>query len=139
MKEIIVPNLKYLSQAAEKLLALLNVDKRVFLFDAPMGAGKTTFIKALCRELGVEENVSSPTFSIINEYHSPIGPIYHFDFYRIKEEQEAYDMGYEEYFYSGSYCFVEWPQKISNILPEDALLIEIVISGPESRIIRFKD
>lgn len=139
MKEIIVPNLKYLPCAAEKLLALFNVDKRVFLFDAPMGAGKTTFIKALCRELGVEENVSSPTFSIINEYHSPIGPIYHFDFYRIKEEQEAYDMGYEEYFYSGNYCFVEWPQKISNILPEDALLIEIVISGPESRIIRFKD
>ena len=90
-----------------------------------MGMGKTTFIKELCRQLGVDGVVSSPTFSIVNEYDSKGESIYHFDFYRLKNEQEAYDFGYEEYFYSGNYCFVEWPEKIENLLPEDAVLISI--------------
>jgi tRNA threonylcarbamoyladenosine biosynthesis protein TsaE len=91
-----------------------------------MGAGKTTFIRAICEELGVEESVNSPTFAIVNEYRSGEGdPIYHFDFYRINKEEEAYDFGYEDYFYSGELCFVEWPEKIENLLPEDAVTVSI--------------
>ena len=99
---------------------------RVFLFYGSMGAGKTTFIRAVCEELGVEESVNSPTFAIVNEYRSGEGdPIYHFDFYRINKEEEAYDFGYEDYFYSGELCFVEWPEKIENLLPEDAVTVSI--------------
>jgi tRNA threonylcarbamoyladenosine biosynthesis protein TsaE len=99
---------------------------RVFLFYGSMGAGKTTFIRAICEELGVEESVNSPTFAIVNEYRSSEGdPIYHFDFYRINQEEEAYDFGYEDYFYSGELCFVEWPEKIENLLPEDAVTVSI--------------
>jgi len=139
LEDFIVQNLEDVPKAAESLLKSIATDKRILLFDAPMGAGKTTFIKALCAVLGVEENVSSPTFSIVNEYHGTDGPIYHFDFYRLKDEQEAYDLGYEEYFYSGNYCLVEWPQKIPNLLPDNALFIEIRITGPQSRIIRFSE
>lgn len=135
--EIAVKTLGGLSKAAKSLLKKAGADKRIFLFNAPMGAGKTTFIKALCAHLGVKENVSSPTFSIVNEYRSSNGPIYHFDFYRLKDEREAYDLGYEEYFYSGNYCFVEWPQKITNLLPDEALFVEIAITGPQSRTIRL--
>ncbi|MNK97596.1 tRNA threonylcarbamoyladenosine biosynthesis protein TsaE [compost metagenome] len=103
-----------------------------------MGAGKTTFIKALCEVLEVQDNTSSPTFSIVNEYNSSKGPIFHFDFYRIKEEEEAYDFGYEDYFYSGNYCFVEWPNKIPNLIPEDAKTIEIEITSATSRKIIIK-
>ena len=99
---------------------------RVFLFYGSMGAGKTTFIRAICEELGVEESVNSPTFAIVNEYRSGEGdPIYHFDFYRINKEEEAYDFGYEDYFYSGELSFVEWPEKIENLLPEDAVTVSI--------------
>lgn len=99
---------------------------RVFLFYGSMGAGKTTFIRAICEELGVEESVNSPTFAIVNEYRTGEGdPIYHFDFYRINKEEEAYDFGYEDYFYSGDLCFVEWPEKIENLLPEDAVTVSI--------------
>lgn len=111
--------------------------KRVFLFEAPMGAGKTTIVKALCKELGVEDHVTSPTFSIVNEYLSQSGPVYHFDFYRLKDEQEAYDLGYEEYFYSGNYCFVEWPQKIQSLLPDNALRIEIELDTEQNRRVRI--
>lgn len=124
MKEIILNQLSQLPEIATQLLKLAG-EKKVFLFEAPMGAGKTTIIKALCKELGVVESITSPTFSIVNEYIGESGPIYHFDFYRLKNEQEAYDLGYEEYFYSGNYCFVEWPQKINSLLPEDAFLIQI--------------
>lgn len=124
MKEIILNQLSQLPEIATQLLKLAG-EKKVFLFEAPMGAGKTTIIKALCKELGVIESITSPTFSIVNEYIGESGPIYHFDFYRLKNEQEAYDLGYEEYFYSGNYCFVEWPQKINSLLPEDAFLIQI--------------
>lgn len=132
MREIIVKDLSRLPAAAEQLLAEAG-ENRIFLFYAEMGAGKTTLIKTICKQLGVQENVSSPTFSIVNEYESPSGPIYHFDFYRLKHEQEAYDLGYEEYFYSGNYCFVEWPEKIENLLPEDAILITMNGNASEER------
>ncbi|CDS91932.1 MULTISPECIES: tRNA (adenosine(37)-N6)-threonylcarbamoyltransferase complex ATPase subunit type 1 TsaE [Sphingobacterium] len=123
---------------AAKLLLNSFPDDRVFLFYGNMGAGKTTFIKALCKVLEVEDNTSSPTFSIVNEYSSSQGPIFHFDFYRIKEEEEAYDFGYEDYFYSGNYCFVEWPNRIPNLLPDDAKTIEIEITSSTSRKIIIK-
>lgn len=110
---------------------------RIFLFYGSMGAGKTTFIKALCEALGVTDTTSSPTFSIVNEYDSPQGHVYHFDFYRLRDEQEAFDMGYEEYLYSGHYCFIEWPEKIPNLLPPDAKVVKIDILSPESRKITF--
>jgi len=138
VEEIILNKLAELPKVANQLLQLAG-KKRVFLFDAPMGAGKTTIIKALCEELGVTEHVTSPTFSIVNEYMGRDRPIYHFDFYRIKNEQEAYDLGYEEYFYSGNYCFVEWPQKISSLLPDDAFVIHIEINTDNSRCIQIKD
>ncbi len=127
-----VKDLAALPEAAAQLLASAQ-GRRVFLFHGDMGAGKTTFIKALCEQLGVTDSTSSPTFAIVNEYTSAGGPIYHFDFYRIKSEQEAYDMGYEEYFYAGHYCFVEWPEKIPNLLPDDAVVVHIAVSPDGSR------
>ena len=98
----------------------------VILFKGKMGAGKTTFIKSICKALNVEDEISSPTFSIVNEYHSnERGKVFHFDFYRIEDEEEAYDFGYEEYLFSGQICLVEWPEKISNLLPQKFGLIEI--------------
>ncbi|WP_293953154.1 MULTISPECIES: tRNA (adenosine(37)-N6)-threonylcarbamoyltransferase complex ATPase subunit type 1 TsaE [unclassified Sphingobacterium] len=130
--EIIVNSIADLSQAAETLLTSFPED-RIFLLYGPMGAGKTTFVKHLCEQLNVQDSTSSPTFSIVNEYESAIGPVYHFDFYRIKDEQEAFDFGYEEYFYSGAYCFVEWPEKIPNLLPEEAKEIHISIIDATTR------
>ncbi len=101
-------------------------ESRVFAFYAPMGVGKTTFIRALCYGLGSTDNVSSPTFAIINEYQTESGnSIFHFDFYRIKKVWEAMDIGSEEYFYSGNYCFIEWPELIEELLPEDAVKVTI--------------
>lgn len=134
MKEIHFNNLADLPQLAGQLIKLAG-EKKVFLFEAPMGAGKTTIIKAICKELGVTEHVTSPTFSIVNEYLGQDRPVYHFDFYRLKNEQEAYDLGYEEYFYSGNYCFVEWPQKIISLLPSDAFTIQIEINKDQSRLL----
>ncbi|MGN0215605.1 MAG: tRNA (adenosine(37)-N6)-threonylcarbamoyltransferase complex ATPase subunit type 1 TsaE [Prevotella sp.] len=100
---------------------------RVYAFYGKMGAGKTTFIKALCEELGVEDVITSPTFAIVNEYRSETTGqlIYHFDFYRIKKIEEVYDMGYEDYFYSGALCFLEWPELIEGLLPADAVKVTI--------------
>lgn len=100
---------------------------RVYAFYGKMGAGKTTFIKALCEELGVEDVITSPTFAIVNEYRSETTGqlVYHFDFYRIKKIEEVYDMGYEDYFYSGALCFLEWPELIEEILPADAVKVTI--------------
>lgn len=99
---------------------------RIFAFYGNMGAGKTTFIKAICEELGVTDTVTSPTFAIINEYTSPTeGSIYHFDFYRIKKLEEVFDMGFEDYFYSGNLCFIEWPELIEDILPAEAVKVTI--------------
>lgn len=116
-----------------------TTDGKVFLFYGAMGAGKTTFIRAVCEELGVKESINSPTFAIINEYKDGKGaPIFHFDFYRINKEEEAYDFGYEDYFYSGNLCFVEWPEKITNLLPEDAKTVTITEQEDGSREVVVK-
>ncbi|MBL4592799.1 MAG: tRNA (adenosine(37)-N6)-threonylcarbamoyltransferase complex ATPase subunit type 1 TsaE [Flavobacteriales bacterium] len=111
-------------------------DKKVILFYGEMGVGKTTLIKILCKQLGVEEVTSSPTFSIVNEYLSTNDKsIYHFDFYRIEKEAEVFDLGYEDYFFSGNYCFVEWPEKIPNLLPDNAVEVNIVQDDDNNRLI----
>ena len=136
-KEIQVNGLQDLSQVAKKLLDYCN-EKKVILFYGEMGSGKTTFIKAICKVIGVNENTSSPTFSIVNEYLSNTNEIiYHFDFYRLKNEQEAYDMGCEEYFYSDNYCFIEWPEKIPSLIPEQAVSVSIEVLENEKRVFRF--
>ena len=132
-----VANTESLPAAAAWLIENAG-EKKVFVFQAPMGAGKTTFIKSICGYLHVEDSTSSPTFSIVNEYHTANGPIYHFDFYRLKSEQEAFDLGYEEYFYSGDYCFIEWPEKIPNLIPEDAAIVKIEVAEDQSRTIFLK-
>ena len=111
----------------------------VFAFYGKMGAGKTTFIKAVCEELGVTDVVNSPTFSIVNEYRSDTTGelIYHFDFYRIQRLEEVYDMGYEDYFYSGALCFVEWPELVDELLPGDAVKVQIEEQPDGSRTISF--
>ncbi|MDR3706306.1 MAG: tRNA (adenosine(37)-N6)-threonylcarbamoyltransferase complex ATPase subunit type 1 TsaE [Paludibacteraceae bacterium] len=111
-------------------------NKRVFAFYGSMGVGKTTFIKAVCEELGVKDVINSPTFAIVNEYLSAKGDsIYHFDFYRINNTEEAFDFGYEDYFYSGAYCFIEWPEKIDNLLPPDCTTVNIVEEPDGKRVI----
>ena len=116
----------------------------VYAFYAPMGAGKTTFVKALCEELGVKDVITSPTFAIVNEYTSgdasPLkgAPIYHFDFYRIKKQEELYDMGAEEYFYSGCMCLIEWPELAEEVLPPDTRRITITPQPDGSRVIECK-
>lgn len=101
---------------------------RVCLFNGEMGVGKTTFIKSICEVLGVTNTISSPTYSLVNEYETADGEtIYHFDFYRIRDEREALDMGYEDYLYSGAWCFIEWPDRISNLLPEKAVQVSISV------------
>ena len=124
--------MRVIINSIEELPALAsNITKaysnKVIAFYGDMSAGKTTFIKYLCKELGVEPSlVNSPTYAIINEYEAQGDQlIFHFDFYRIKDETEAYDMGYENYFYSNHYCFIEWPEKIANLLPENLLQIHI--------------
>jgi len=118
---------KELEEIAKALLRQFK-NNRVFTFSGNLGSGKTTFIKYLCKVLGVAGNISSPTFALVNEYEGSKGLIiYHFDFYRIKNVREAYDMGYEEYFYSGNYCFVEWPEMVKELIPEDAVKVIIDI------------
>ncbi len=113
-----------LHQAAIQLLEFAEKEK-VFLFEGEMGAGKTTLIKTLCFVLGMKETASSPTYSIVNEYVFPGGKIYHFDFFRIKSQNEAFDIGFEEYLASGEYCFIEWPQNISDLWPQHYIKIRI--------------
>jgi tRNA threonylcarbamoyladenosine biosynthesis protein TsaE len=131
--DITLHGLADLKEAAKKMLEVIG-DNKIVLFYGDMGAGKTTFIKSICAELGVKETVSSPTFSIVNEYEGNGNTIYHFDFYRIKSIQEAYDIGYEEYFYSGNMCFVEWPDKIDELLPDHYLKVEIQTMEDDSRV-----
>lgn len=133
-QEIIVYKLESLDEVARKIIGFA-IKERIFLFYGEMGAGKTTLIKSLCKVLGSDENVSSPTFSIVNEYPLPSGKIYHFDFYRLKNQVEALDMGCEEYFYSGNYCFIEWPEKIPDLLPEHFIKIEIEVRTDNERVI----
>ncbi len=122
--------------AKELLNSFPNMKKLAFYGE--MGVGKTTFCKALCEILQVQDVVSSPTFSIVNEYFSEQnGTIFHFDFYRLKDEQEAFDMGYEDYFYSDAYCLVEWPEKVENLLPSSFAKVQIQVENGE-RIIKIK-
>ena len=123
-----------LPAVANKII-LSATSSRIFLFYGDMGAGKTTLIKALCETLGVTEPATSPTFSIVNEYVGVDRRIYHFDFYRLKNETEALDMGYEEYFYSDAFCFIEWPEKIPNLLPVHYNKVEITVQPDNSRSI----
>ena len=123
--EITIKSLDTIHEAAKKFVNTMGNGK-VFAFYGKMGAGKTTFIKALCEVLGVEDVITSPTFAIINEYtDGNDDPIYHFDFYRIKKLEEVYDMGYEDYFYSGNLCLLEWPELIEEILPENVIKVTI--------------
>lgn len=125
MREIKINSIDEIGQAAKEFVQAMG-DDTIFAFYGKMGAGKTTFVKAVCDELGVEDAVSSPTFAIVNEYEAADGrPIYHFDFYRIKRLSEAYDMGCEEYFYSGNPCFIEWPELVEDILPEETVKVSI--------------
>lgn len=136
--EIKITSLNDIDNAAKAFVEVMD-QNTVFAFYGKMGAGKTTFIKAVCEALGVTEVVNSPTFSIVNEYRSETTGelIYHFDFYRIKKIDEVYDMGYEDYFYSGAVCFIEWPELIEELLPGDALKVEITEQEDGSRIVKF--
>jgi len=129
-----------LSDLKGAAISLLNFSENntIFIFEGEMGAGKTTFIKAICAQLDIDDLVSSPTFSIVNEYKAQTGNIvYHFDFYRIKNLIEAYDIGYEEYFYSGNICLIEWPEKIEELLPEKYVKVKIEVTGIDQRTLIF--
>lgn len=123
--KIKIDSLDNIHAAAKQFVDNMGTSK-VFAFYGKMGAGKTTFIKAICEMFGVDDVITSPTFAIVNEYTAASGtPIYHFDFYRIKKIEEVYDMGYEDYFYSNNLCFLEWPELIENLLPGDAVRVTI--------------
>lgn len=121
-----IESLEKIQEAAKTFVANMG-DDTVFAFYGKMGAGKTTFVKAICEELGVEDTITSPTFAIVNEYRSDLAGelIYHFDFYRIKKLDEVYDMGYEDYFYSGAICFIEWPELVEELLPCNTVKVSI--------------
>ena len=135
--DICINSLDEIGKAAREFVTAMG-DRTVFAFYGKMGAGKTTFIKAVCEELGVEDVINSPTFAIVNEYVDGKGePIYHFDFYRIKNLQEVMDIGYEDYVYSGNVCFMEWPELIENLLPDDAVKVTIEEEVDGSRKVSF--
>ena len=137
--EIKITSLDNIREAAKQCIAAME-DNTVFAFYGKMGAGKTTFIKAICEELGVTDVINSPTFAIVNEYRSDeTGElIYHFDFYRIKKLDEVYDMGYEDYFYSGALCFIEWPELVEEVLPGDAVKVTIEEVEDGTRSVRLE-
>ncbi len=125
-------NLNEINKIAKYVITL--AEHKVLLFNGEMGVGKTTLIKEICKELGVEDVSHSPTFSLVNEYQTCNNEIvYHFDFYRIEDENEAYDIGVEDYFYSGNWCFIEWSENVKNLLPLDATIINIVLTENEKR------
>ena len=137
-KTIRIPHIDSLHEAARLFIEAMG-EHTVFAFYGKMGAGKTTFIKALCEEMGVDDVITSPTFAIVNEYRTQDGhPIYHFDFYRIKRIEEVYDMGYEDYFFSGALCLIEWPELIEELLPDDAVKVQIEETTDGGRLITIK-
>ena len=136
--EIKIKSIEEIAVAAKEFVTAMG-DRKVFAFYGKMGAGKTTFIKAVCEELGVEDVINSPTFAIVNEYVDVKGePVYHFDFYRIKNLQEVLDIGYEDYVYSGHMCFMEWPELIENLLPDDAVKVTIEEKTDGGRVVQFE-
>lgn len=134
--EIKIQNIDTIRESAREFIQNIG-EHKVFAFYGKMGAGKTTFVKAICEELGVEDVITSPTFAIVNEYEAHDQSIYHFDFYRIKRLEEVYDMGYEDYFYSGALCFIEWPELIEDLLPEDAVKVTITENADGTRTVTF--
>jgi tRNA threonylcarbamoyladenosine biosynthesis protein TsaE len=133
-KKWLAADLKDLDAIAKELLEFVG-DHRVLCFYGDLGAGKTTFIQSLCRQLGVQDTVQSPTFSIVNEYETSGGePVYHFDFYRLKSEEEAFDLGYEHYLYSNYFCFIEWPEKVKGLLDLKKVDLYISITGAGRQI-----
>lgn len=136
MKDIKIETLDTISDAAKQFVAQMG-DNKVYAFYGEMGAGKTTFIKAICEAMGVTDTITSPTFAIINEYKSDKlnKKIYHFDFYRIEKLEEAYDFGYEDYFFSGNLCFIEWPERIESLLPDDCVYVSIKVNEDGSRTV----
>ena len=144
-KEIIIKDIEHIREAAHEFIEVFHnifADKnavKCFAFYAPMGAGKTTFIKAICEELGSTDVITSPTFAIVNEYtlSSHLSTIYHFDLYRIKKMEELYDIGADDYFYSGNPCFIEWPEMAESALPDETIKITITPQNDGSRIVSF--
>lgn len=135
--KIIINGIEDISRAAAEFIRLIG-DNKIIAFYGSMGAGKTTFITALCASLGVEDVVNSPTFTIVNEYCTSSGePVYHFDFYRIKSLEEVMDMGFEEYVYSENLCLMEWPEMLGELLPEEALKVSISEQEDGTRLIEF--
>ena len=136
--EIKIQSLDQIHEAARQFIAEMG-DNTVFALYGKMGAGKTTFIKAVCEELGVSDVITSPTFAIVNEYRSDTAGelIYHFDFYRIKKLEEVYDMGYEDYFYGNGLCFIEWPEMMEELLPDGATKVQITENPDGTRTVIF--
>lgn len=136
--KIKINSLQEIHNAARRFVASID-SHTIFAFYGTMGAGKTTFIKAVCEVLSVTEDVvASPTFAIVNEYESSTGPIYHFDFYRIRQLSEAVDMGFDDYIYSGHLCFIEWPELIEPLLPEDTVIVRIEEQTDGTRIVSWE-
>lgn len=133
----IVYTLADIDLVAQRLLAYLT--ERVIVFRGEMGAGKTTLIKALVKAMGSSDTVSSPTFALVNPYMSEEGTIYHFDFYRIKKEEEAFDIGFEEYLYSGDWCFIEWAERVPSYLPEKYIAIDIEVIDANTRRLKLQN
>lgn len=133
MKEIVADSLDALRDVAAEVINSLD-GRNVVAFCGAMGAGKTTLISAIMEYLGSNDTVTSPTFALVNQYNTPTGEaVYHFDFYRINRIEEVFDMGYEEYFYSGDLCLIEWPELIEDLLPEDAMVVRIEVLSPTER------
>lgn len=139
MIELILESPEKLNHTAKEFLKILG-DKKIVAFFGEMGAGKTTFIKAICKELNVLDGVSSPTFALVYEYRTNnTALIYHFDFYRINKASELFDLGYEDYFYSGNYCFIEWPEKAGHLIPSDALKVHITVLDDNKRSLKIEE
>ena len=137
MKRIEIDSLSELERVAEEILSSIG-ERRVVLLSGGMCAGKTTLVSRIASKLGAEDTVTSPTFALVNQYEGREGTIYHFDFYRINRVEEVFDLGYEEYFYSGELCFVEWPEMVEGLLPEDAMEVRITVGDDDKRIFEIE-